>query len=515
MRIQIPKRYRARLSRAYLDWAETLPRFGGGPVNLLQELRESQRSQSEDTYQRTRPPQGIGVQYLFFRLFELFQIEDFARLQKLLELFPKPEGDSEEKSLSQQFSERAKRISGGAWWNLGTLSREGARFGIKQATRRLTDLPEEVDQVDVRSFQLLPSVFVVTYDVRLNHKAAAKLSRLLDNHYLPEIVFEQFIPRGVPSHSYNFADAVMSREIVDWLEELRGKVESSLRPYASGYFMQHSPAKLSRLPAFEIFVVKGIGEMKNGLSAWLQESRMWLRTLGFAGSSVTYTNNEVLLFPSENAIRLHESPKPPHRLVILWEPYVAAKGKPGNEVTAASAIYDTQFLLEGILPFFALLEFLNFVQTRIEDLRQAVFRDLNSGWLGKFRLGPQIGLSDRILQESFLLERLMLEFKQNQPFFSSAMKAFTEDAAKFMRIAAANEGNPKWLRDDLQEAVKDRMGMLRENVTLIKNWFSEYSTLRTTAATSYLNTILVLLTFVLVILTVVLIWLTNNLAQTH
>jgi hypothetical protein len=66
MRIRIPKKYQARLSKVYLDCAEMLPRFGGGPISTLQLHREHQREDAEDTYQRTRLPEGIKVQYLFF-----------------------------------------------------------------------------------------------------------------------------------------------------------------------------------------------------------------------------------------------------------------------------------------------------------------------------------------------------------------------------------------------------------------------------------------------------------------
>ncbi len=513
MKIDIPKKYRAKLSKAWLDWAEMLPKFGGGPINILQQIRESQRRQSDDTFQRTRPPQGVTVQYLYVRLFELFQIEDFERLRKLLELFPKP-NDESEKSLFQQFTEKAKRITGSSWWNLGTLSRDGGWYRTGQRQRKLKHLPEEVVQIDIGAFQLMPSIFVVTFDIRLNEKAKTKLSQLQDRHYLPEILFAQLIPRDFMGYSGNMADTVMSQEILAWLEELRGKVEICLAPYANGYFMQHSPSKLARLPALEVFVFKGVGEMKNGLSAWLQESQMWLRSLGFDTFPLTYTNDEVVLIPSKNSLWWDETVKPPHRLIVLWERFTKAKTRDGNELTDSSTIYQTQFLLSGISPFLTILEYLGFVQERIEDLRQRVFRRVISGWFSKILLGPQSGLSDRILQESFLLDRLMTEFKQNESFISSAMDAFTEDAAKLKRLTSS-ESAQKALRDDLRDTTKHRLEILRENATLIKNWFAEYSALRTAEATSWLNSILVLLTLILVVLTVVLVWLTANLSLPH
>lgn len=386
------------------------------------------------------------------------------------------------------------------------MTRDGRWFGIRQATLK-PSLPEEVDRIDVGAFQLMPSIFVVTFDVCLNEKATAKLSRSHDRRYLPEIRFAELIPSGFMARSAKMADDVMSEEIFHWFEELRGKVENCLKPYANDYFMQHSSARIARLPAFEVFVVKGVGEMKNGLSEWLRESHMWLRSFGFDPGFLTYTNEEVVLLPSEDSLWWNKSAKSPHRLIILWEPYANAKGKDGNNRTNGSVIHHTQFLLSDILPFFAVLEFLGFVQRRIEDLRQRVFRQVNSGWFKKILLGPQTGLNDRILQESFLLDRLITEFRQHESFISR-MERFSEDAARLKSLQASAEGVQRSLKDDLHETTKHRMQMLRENATLIKDWFSQYSALRTTEATSWM-------TLILVILTVVLVWLTYELAQPH
>lgn len=89
MKFKIPDNIRVFLSRKYLDWAESLPKSGSGFIAELQEIRDVQRRRSKKKYKRSRPPEGTEIEYLYFRLIEMFHIEKFDNLQDgLLRLFP-------------------------------------------------------------------------------------------------------------------------------------------------------------------------------------------------------------------------------------------------------------------------------------------------------------------------------------------------------------------------------------------------------------------------------------------
>ena len=100
----MPDKIRVFLSKKYLDWAETLPKFNGSFVMNLQHIREHQRSRSEDEFKRSRPPEGTEIEHLYFRLIEIFHIEEFDKLlEGLIRLFPGLQDDCRNKDFSGDF----------------------------------------------------------------------------------------------------------------------------------------------------------------------------------------------------------------------------------------------------------------------------------------------------------------------------------------------------------------------------------------------------------------------------
>jgi hypothetical protein len=80
MKLRIPDKIRSTLGRKYLDWAEVLPKSNKGAIALLQITRRHQKKRSKRAYERSRPPQGSELEYLGFRLIEMFHIEDSEQL---------------------------------------------------------------------------------------------------------------------------------------------------------------------------------------------------------------------------------------------------------------------------------------------------------------------------------------------------------------------------------------------------------------------------------------------------
>lgn len=105
MRTRIPDKFRLALGRKYLDWAEKLsPKFSIGVIPILQMIRERQRGQSKDAYNQSRPPQGTKLEYLSFRLIEMFHIEELDQLvEGTLHLFPELDDELRHKTFSADF----------------------------------------------------------------------------------------------------------------------------------------------------------------------------------------------------------------------------------------------------------------------------------------------------------------------------------------------------------------------------------------------------------------------------
>ena len=65
-----------------LDWLEKLPKFQNGAIAQRQHSRERQRAEAEAAHIHTKLPEGVKLDFLFFRLTETFPIEDAEKLRQ-------------------------------------------------------------------------------------------------------------------------------------------------------------------------------------------------------------------------------------------------------------------------------------------------------------------------------------------------------------------------------------------------------------------------------------------------
>jgi hypothetical protein len=66
----------------------------GDGARTLRRIKKRQDEESQDTFLKTRPPEGVAVEYIYFRLFDIFQIEDVDNLiNGLRKLFPNFDDD--------------------------------------------------------------------------------------------------------------------------------------------------------------------------------------------------------------------------------------------------------------------------------------------------------------------------------------------------------------------------------------------------------------------------------------
>src|ERR1043166_2761757 len=107
-------RLRTAVSKKYLDWAEKLPAFKGGGINVLQVTRRFDRKEANDHGDRTKPPTGASIEFPYFRLIEIFTIEEFDSLRDgLLRLFPQLSDPLIGQDFASSFGQRADAIKGG------------------------------------------------------------------------------------------------------------------------------------------------------------------------------------------------------------------------------------------------------------------------------------------------------------------------------------------------------------------------------------------------------------------
>jgi len=497
MKIGISVKIRTNLGKKYLDWAETLPKFGRGTIASLQEIRERQRKHSEDAFQRSRPSSEMEVEYLYFRLFEVFHIEDTDRLLKgLVALFPDLNEDFSGRNFSADFTAKADRVTMNASWNLGYIIRDRRNPLMASRTYRIVpDLPSEFEDITVSLHKILPSLFIVVFDVRLTDRATKTLLRLQASHYLPEIRFRRLIPSGLMLGGYSESncEAVMTREILTWLKELRGKAEKVVTFFISGHFSRSSPDKTANLPAIEVYTLKGVEGSNEAFNVWIDEERGYWGSLGFDfyDYDVYKDDKQCYFFRRDGKV---------HRLLVFSDSYLDSVNlnQFGNDAKLAM-MQHTQYMLTDMLPGVAIFELFNLIQVEIEELRRKVFTSMQTGWTPKLRLGKYINLNDMILQASVLLDRILVEFKDRKTWFHNDMKKIAE-LKNFRRHREDDIHN---LRNRILESVNFKAEVLNEHISFVNKWYSQYLSLRNAQATYILAIIVGIATVVAGIATVI------------
>jgi hypothetical protein len=501
MLIRLPDKLRVTISTRLLDWAEALPRFSGGPISHLQLLRESQRTMSADAYERSRPPQGTECEFLYFRLIELYPIEDVDQMRiGLVSLFPTlADNQRFGEPLRSQLEDQSRSITTLGNWNLGRIVPPNSRWVIGDH-RVAPELPKEVEYIEVWLHKILPSLYAITFDVHISDQTSRHLARLQTSHYLSEIRFANLISKDYfMGHSGNMPDTVMKQQIQAWFDHLRATVETFVGKHLRGYFKGQPTHNDRRLPAIEVFAIKGMPATQEEFTNWRRLAWHWWSSLGFALHRFDAYSNGKELFVSKQESRSrgrHEST--PYRLVLNWDAIVQSEGAriPANGTRNFFA-QDSHDILNALLPSIALIELLRSLQQNIERLRLAVFARLRTAWLWRGLLNPYLQLNDSILQASILLERISAEIKQEETWFKHELRDF----ADFKSIDDPTPREESELHTALWNTLTFRTTLLAEHLKLIKDWSTQYLSIRNIATTYWLTILVVVLTIVNIVST--------------
>lgn len=494
------------LANKYIKWVNKFTFLKGDGINTIRRLEKKNKSKAEELYEKTRPPKDNTIDYLYFRLFDVFQIEDFENLiQGIKRLFPDFEDDFLFGNRDLEFIRKATGISGGHRLNIGTLYRdaEGMVFGYR--ARKMIELPEYVDFIDVELHKCLPSIFVMTYDVVLRNTATEKLIQLQNTYYYPEIQFRNLLPRGKSAGGYStaFAEHVMRREIVKWLDTLRYQVEKILKSYLKGDFMLEVSEHITKLPAIEVYGFKNAPKTKTAQKNWLIATKDWLESFGFPRHHYdTYTNGKIMFLSIEKEEFFSTTiiDRSVHRLMVMWKSYIGTinTNMYGNNESYA-IVHSTQELLTAMLPAIVLLEIISRFQHKFEKIRRDVLSNIKPRNIFGLYLLNYIKLSNDVFQASILYDRISKDFKQEQEYISRQLSEISD----FKQIDLAGSNISNQLDDGLLKEVKFRIGFLEEHVTFISNWISQFLSLRNLSVTYLLAVVAGITAFLGLVLSII------------
>jgi hypothetical protein len=479
------RKWRSQLATILIEGANKFPLLQGDVTEALRHIKKSQDEDSKDALLKSRPPKGVEIEYIYFRLFDTFQIEDvedlLSGLRKLFPNFNDPflRGDYYEK-----FIRNATGITAGGWINLGYICRDrkGRYFGDK--LRELKNLPPYIDYIHIELHKVLPSVFAITYDVNLEESITQQLIALQNSPYKSEIRFRKLIPYGKVGGGYsiNSAERVMREEITNWFSSIRYEVERHLREFLVGDFLRDKSSKNARLPSVEVFSITGIPKTKPAIRNWIEKSSGWLDSLGF---NLLYpnpfTDGKLIFVPNW---KQDDDNNISHRIIISRDAYINSinlKAYGGDEKTAIN--YNTQEgFLSSVLPLLVVLEMLARFQEKFEKIRRDVLKTIKPPLIYGVYFGKYIKLGDTVLQASVLQDRISKDFRFEVKYISSKLR----EISSFSEIGRIQKTKYQKLDKDLLGRIEFRVNLLKEHVDFAMTWLSQYLALRNISVTYFL-----------------------------
>ncbi len=488
---------RVTLSKWYLDLANKLSKSDKTFIRSLNRLRERSNESAKKANTTTEPPENSEIEFLYFRLIELFTVEDFDKLQQgVLKLFPQLSETNSYRNFTTRFSKQSETIQISSWQKLGYIYKDiEKRFIGPDIYQELPNLPNEVKFITVEVRHFLPSLIAVVFDVHLTEEASHKLNSLQRQFYFPETRFKNLIPwKSWRGYSTTRSETLQKRELLNWVKNLQSEVEKCIEPYIKGYFMPRGKRKTARLPSIEVFSLKGCPKTKRSFDVWMKKAYRWLESYAINFNFNSY-RNESLFFILRNEDEFWSTPA--NRLIILWERLVKTVSTDGfGDDEKSAIIHNTQeIILEALVPCISILEFLKSIQKRIERLRKITFTKM----ISKKRLGSHINHYSEILQASMLLDRIALEFEQQKKLIQQQ----TEDLGNLTLFRFGKPQKINNLSDDFINEIEFKINLLDKYLSNLRTAFSDFVSIRNTKVTYRLQWIVFWLSVIATIATII------------
>lgn len=432
-------------------------------------IRQHQREDAQQVYDRTRPPEGTKIIASYFRLFELFQIEEYEQFYKSLIRFIPEVTERSHRSIHEYLIDFSSgdRVS---MANVGIITRKRRLMGGVQ--RIDPKLPDKVDFIALSLYRTIPSIFVVIVDVHLTESAGAELQNIQNRRYLPDVRLFNLFPRSnFFSYSPGNAEAVMEQAINAWSNSIRCQVEIYLQPIFKGFFSRYQRQGRT-FPVIEVYAIRGVPEDSDQFKAWEEESFRWYRSLGF-NSFANRWKNKTMIFELPESSNWSGISTPPikARLIVLWEPYIQTISVDhyGNDELSAIK-YRTRYILNDVISFIAILAFLNTTQDHIAELKKLTFDTM----IKPSSLRASLKLNEQLYWESTLVSIISQDFKA----WKQRLGKIHSDEIQQLKYFRVREGNEEDINSNLISMIDLRLERLTQQLSHIELSFSNYLTLR-------------------------------------
>lgn len=365
-------------------------------ISGLQERAAYRDGKQPHAPARYTKPRGIELHFLFFRIIELFHVEDLSDLkQGLSRIFPRFAEQESENIFETGFDQAS-------WRNVGTVFR-ASPMGFPHLSSHgvIPCLPEFIDNIRVETTHYLPSTVAISYDVFLKADLTDEMNRLQKCDYPPEIVFRSLLPwKAWRGYSLTSPARVRDQKMTDWFTNLRQQTENCIATHIRGHFGKRNPTKAPCLPTLEVFTLTGTSAY-SFQKKWKQEHHQWLHTFVFPRPFSIYGNATSRYFPGQTSGKNTI----PNRLLLF--------SKSISDEFLQTAHEESK----GYTLLIAMNSLLKSIQVQLETLRRFTFTE--HGTHKQFL--KKMDLYEEVLRESTILERFRLEFEERKDLLSAEM----------------------------------------------------------------------------------------------
>ena len=402
------------ISEGLIRFACSLRERKSGSLAWLQMLGKEQQPKDYDT---TRIPDDIEFGLFEFAYFELFFVEDFAKLQSglnsLLErygyrlVFP-----PNKKDIEKFFNSLTSDYSSGSWRNVGFLNFD--------SEKKSSTYSQYFKRAHLQLLHFIPSAVILIVSVIPSVAVQKRISRLAATDARERQIITQFSLRRDITGSKNIpASRVRQEELEDILVELKKKVTQLLEDSVGGIFVTTYPP----LPSLEVFFFeggkRGTTEQKEQQTAFTQASEMpikernFWRTINMSLDCLfAYKKDWLTLYLPEERRTSSQLDKP-YRALIDRRLFQQVESLDGHGNLEDAIAYQLSYIFTGVSAPVTIMDFLRKNAEEAASIRQYMVPPLTRAgryWRTPFRI--LFKRKRRLDIQSFSSERIVNELKK-------------------------------------------------------------------------------------------------------
>ena len=396
-----------KISELYLHIANKLP-----PkieyIKYLQSINKSRIEEAKQTKKSTSIPSAYDIDLIGFRMFEAFHINDFNSIQSNLIDFIHKFRIS--KISGVRFNNRLENITGFyrgiSWSRLGVLIPEGKEY-LGADFKFATPLSKQIKSITLSIHRILPSLYLLTFDVFLEENVIKELLLIQNKLHKPEVELLKFFPvKNFIGHSMGSSRSILIKEVEKYLLDLRNSLCKDLRTLlVNGLF---SESNENILPSIEIFTYSGKKDNHDNTIFSHSNNIFWLDSLCFDSFGGFFSNKEIF-FQKTNLM------KNTHRLAVNTNEFnINKKLYRGNQ--RFGYFHSLREFLDDVSPLIFLQEFNEKIIFDLEELRPEIFANIRN----IFKPGASLSSKIKELKTKFDylndIEAIYSEFKADMDY---------------------------------------------------------------------------------------------------